>query len=234
MKGILSTAIAVAVTTTLSFAQTKLTTDEFQTKLASSRNGQLVDVRTPEEFKNGHLANAENIDYKNTAFREQIKSLDKNKPVFVYCLGGVRSAAAADILHENGFTEVYDMQGGYMKWTAAGKLIEVPKGASTAKGMSAADFKKMTNTDGVVLVDFHAPWCEPCIRMMPVVKKLAGEYKGKARIETVEYDANKALAKELGIDEIPVFLVYKNGKLVDRRKGFQSESQFREMLDSKL
>jgi thioredoxin 1 len=59
-------------------------------------------------------------------------------------------------------------------------------------------------------------------------------YQGKAKIETIDYDANKALAKELGIDEIPAFLLYKDGKLITRKNGMMEEKDFRELLESSL
>ncbi|TDE11713.1 thioredoxin domain-containing protein [Dyadobacter psychrotolerans] len=214
-------------------AQTKLNPDDFEKKLAATKQGQLIDVRTPGEYKDGHLKNAQNIDYKNQAFKDKIKTLDKNKPVFVYCLGGVRSAAAANILHENGFSEIYDMTGGYLKWTSAGKITDAPT-TKTATGMDMAGFKKLIGADEIVLIDFYAPWCAPCVEMLPTVHKLSEEYKGKVTIRTIEYDQNKALAKELGIDEIPAFLLYKNGKLVKRTNGLIKEPGFRKMLDSSL
>lgn len=230
MKNILILITGILLLTTGSHGQTLLSPDDFQKKISTAQ-GQILDVRTPQEFSQGHLTKAVNIDYKNPAFREQIKSLDKNKPVLVYCLGGVRSASAAKILHENGFREVYDMQGGYMKWTAAGKLIDAPAGTTESKGMNATDYKKLIQSNSVVLIDFYAPWCEPCVKMMPVVNKLAAEYKSRAKVETISYDTNKALAKTLGIEEIPAFFLYKNGKLVEKRNGFQTEAELRSLID---
>lgn len=235
MKSILISFLSILLTASAGLAQTQLSTSDFQNKLNATKQAQLLDVRTPEEYNQGHLEKAENIDYKNTAFKEQVEKLDKNKPVFVYCLSGGRSAAAAKVLHEKGFTNVYEMQGGYLKWTSTGKLIDAPKDASAAnKGMSSADFKKLISSDQLVMVDFYAPWCAPCIKMLPTVHKLAGEYKAKAKIETIHYDQNKALAKDLGIDEIPAFLFYKKGKLILRKNGLMEEAEFRKLIEQNL
>ncbi|CAG4989176.1 Thiosulfate sulfurtransferase GlpE [Dyadobacter sp. CECT 9275] len=215
-------------------AQTLLHTDAFKAKLTDNKNAQLLDVRTPGEYKEGHLANAVNIDYKNEAFREKIALLDKSRPVFVYCLAGARSAAASKILKENGFKEIYDMQGGYLKWTSSGKLVEAPANSSSARGMTSSDFQKLVRSKNVVLIDFYAPWCQPCVKMLPTIHKLTNEYQAKAKIETIQYDTNKAIAKELGIEEIPAFLLYKNGKLVQRRNGLMEESDFKKWIDSNL
>jgi rhodanese-related sulfurtransferase len=77
---------------------------------------QLVDVRTPREFKESHLKGAKNICVTSDDFNEKVKTLDKNKPVFVYCKKGGRSANAAKQLKEMGFTKIYDMDGGILLW----------------------------------------------------------------------------------------------------------------------
>ena len=214
-------------------AQTQLGPDEFENKLSGSQQVQLIDVRTPSEYQDGHLKNSKNVDYKSPNFKEEIKGLDKSKPVLVYCLSGGRSALASKVLVENGFTQVYEMKGGYLKWSSSEKKVEGAEG-KTAKGMSIAYFNKLTASSGVVLIDFYAKWCAPCIKMLPTVTKIKSDYQGRAKVETVDYDANKALAKELGIDEIPAFLLYKDGKLITRKNGMMEEKDFRYLIESSL
>ena len=100
-----------------------LSPDIFSQKLSNANDGQLVDVRTPEEFKEGHLKGAVNIDFYNEDFESQIETLDKNKPVFVYCGSGGRSASTAAILNKAGFKEVYDLEGGIVQWQDEGKTL---------------------------------------------------------------------------------------------------------------
>nr|WP_295929192.1 rhodanese-like domain-containing protein [uncultured Dyadobacter sp.] len=214
-------------------ALAQVSMEEFENKLSKNKDAQLLDVRTPEEYEEGHLRNADNVDFKSTDFKDKITKLDKSKPVFVYCLSGGRSAAAASVLRENGFSEVYDMKGGYLKWNTSGKTVEGAN-KSGVPGLSPTEFNKIINSEQIVLVDFYAKWCLPCVKMLPTITKLQTEYQGKAKIEMVSYDPNKALARELGIDEIPAFLLYKNGKLVMRRNGFMEEKNFRELLGSSL
>ena len=221
--------------TSAAYAQTKLEVEQFSQKLSTVPQAQLVDVRTPAEYQQGHLPQAINMDYRNEAFAKEINNLDKSKPVYVYCLSGGRSAAAAQKLVEQGFEEVYDMQGGYLKWSAAGKAVTAASAGSSSKdAMSQEAFTKLISSDKPVLIDFFAPWCAPCQKMMPSIKKLTKEYEGKAVIETINYDQNKALAHQLGVDEIPVFLLYKNGKLLWRGMGLMPEGEFRQIIESNL
>ena len=80
------------------------------------RSIQLIDVRTPEEFKGNHLKGAQNICVTSDDFKEKVKRLDKNKPVYVYCNRGGQSAQAAIALKELGFTKIYDLEGGILLW----------------------------------------------------------------------------------------------------------------------
>lgn len=92
----------------------------FAEKIESTENAQILDVRTPEEFNAAHLPNAKNVDWLGTQFEAGAKQLDKTKPVFVYCKSGGRSKKACSKLTELGFTTIYEMDGGFLKWSAAG------------------------------------------------------------------------------------------------------------------
>lgn len=96
----------------------------FQEKLAAMTGAQIIDVRTPAEYAQSHLQGAKNIDVKNQSFTTQIESLDKTRPVYLYCQSGIRSANAASILSQSGFQEIYDMQGGMRRWQAEGRKTE--------------------------------------------------------------------------------------------------------------
>lgn len=78
---------------------------------------QLVDVRTPEEYESGHIEGAVNYNIINSeAFLGQIKELDKDQPVYLYCKMGGRSDRAANLLKEQGFSKIFDYSGGYNDW----------------------------------------------------------------------------------------------------------------------
>ena len=102
----------------------KLMPTDFATKLEALPNEQLIDVRTPDEYQTGHLPHSTLINFKGEDFREKMAQLDKNKPVMVYCAAGGRSNAAATLLEELGFAEVYELEGGFTRWREAGQEIE--------------------------------------------------------------------------------------------------------------
>jgi len=81
----------------------------------------LLDVRTAQEYEQGHIENAKNIDVLQNDFVQKIERLDKNTPVYVYCRSGHRSMKAAQILKEHGFTKVYNLAGGYIAWSKENK-----------------------------------------------------------------------------------------------------------------
>ncbi len=83
---------------------------------------QLIDVRTPEEYSEVHIANAQNINFASPTFDEDVTKLDKKKPVILYCQGGVRSAKCAKKLEDAGFEKIYDLEGGLSKWKHSEKL----------------------------------------------------------------------------------------------------------------
>ncbi len=93
-----------------------ITVPEAKTILAEEPNAIILDVRTPEEFQEGHIENAILINFFDDNFEEQVALLDKNKPVLIYCRSGNRSNKAGKILADLGFTEIYDITEGYVGW----------------------------------------------------------------------------------------------------------------------
>jgi len=94
----------------------KITPEAFSKKLEMTENPQLIDVRTPDEFSEGHLKNALNIDINGDDFEKQLQTLDKNAPVYVYCRSGGRSTKAVEQMKQMGFREIYELEGGILSW----------------------------------------------------------------------------------------------------------------------
>ena len=200
-------------------SQTNLSATEFAEKIKAMPQAPVVDVRTPEEFEKGHLVNSKNIDWNNSNFEEQISKLDKTQPVFVYCLSGGRSSSAASKMRQDGFKQVYELNGGIMKWRAA-NLPETTEASIISPGMSKQQFEQLLVTDKLVLVDFYADWCAPCKKMKPYLDEISKDRTDKVTVIRINADDNQALCKELKIDALPVLMLYKNKALTWENKGF--------------
>lgn len=85
-----------------------------------------------------------------------------------------------------------------------------------------------------VVVDFWADWCEPCKVLMPLLEKLANEYKGDFLLAKVNADEQQMIAQQLGVRSLPTVMVIKDGQPVDGFVGAQPETQVREILDKYL
>jgi thioredoxin 1 len=202
-----------------------ISADEFDNLLKQTADAQVLDVRTAGEFTGGHLKNAINIDVNSADFEQQITTLDKTKPVFVYCLAGSRSASAAKYMRAQGFATVYEMSGGILKWNNAGKPLETGNATPKKQGMSMDDFnKKITADTNYVLVDYNATWCKPCIQMKPMLDKVATDKKDKLTLLKIDADENPELLQQKGISDIPVLELYYKGKLVWQHKGLIDEA----------
>lgn len=102
--------------------ETRLITASEMNEILRTEGVQLIDVRTESEYKEGHIVNAQNIDFRSPTFDDDITKLDKEKPVIVYCQSGGRSAMCAEKLKEAGFEKVFDLEGGISKWRHSKEL----------------------------------------------------------------------------------------------------------------
>ena len=85
-----------------------------------------------------------------------------------------------------------------------------------------------------VLIDFWAPWCAPCRAIGPVVEELAKEYAGKIKVVKMNVDDNPQTPARYSVRSIPNLILFKNGEVVDRAVGVQTEGQLSEMLDAQV
>ncbi|AST92481.1 rhodanese-like domain-containing protein [Sutcliffiella cohnii] len=89
-----------------------LSEEEFR---AGYRKAQLIDIREPKEFDGGHILGARNIPLSQLKMR--MNEIRPDKPVYFYCQNSMRSGRAAQMLHRKGYKELYQLQGGFKKWT---------------------------------------------------------------------------------------------------------------------
>lgn len=97
-----------------------LSQEEWKNQFEADENAFLIDVRTLEEFEEGHIPNATLLDIRQAAvFMEGIQSLDLSKNYYVYCRSGARSAQACQLMNQLGIDTTYNLLGGFMEWEGA-------------------------------------------------------------------------------------------------------------------
>ena len=95
-----------------------------------------------------------------------------------------------------------------------------------------ANFEELVaNSDMPVLVDFWAPWCGPCRMVGPILEEVADEYAGRAKVVKVNVDEQRQVAASFGIQSIPTFVLFNNGKVREHKVGAIPKAEFTAMLD---
>ncbi|PIQ29289.1 rhodanese-like domain-containing protein [bacterium (Candidatus Blackallbacteria) CG17_big_fil_post_rev_8_21_14_2_50_48_46] len=94
--------------------------------IQSTPNLYILDVRTADEFKSGHLDKAQQLDYYAPDFESKVKQLDKKKTYLLYCHSGRRSGSTLEIMKTAGFEKVYDLEGGFTQWQGSGQKVVKP------------------------------------------------------------------------------------------------------------
>lgn len=89
-------------------------------KLVKAGTVKVLDVRTPDEYKEGHIASAVNIDFTGSDFEKQVSALDKAGAYLVHCQSGRRSTNSLEIFQKLGFKSIYHLDGGMKAWQKAG------------------------------------------------------------------------------------------------------------------
>jgi rhodanese-related sulfurtransferase len=101
-----------------------VTPEEVERLLKEKKGTVVLDVRTGEEFKEGHIAGAKNVDFLENDFVEKISKLDPSKSYILHCASGGRSSKALEKLKAQKVSKIYHMNGGIAAWTKAGKPLE--------------------------------------------------------------------------------------------------------------
>jgi rhodanese-related sulfurtransferase/phosphoribosylcarboxyaminoimidazole (NCAIR) mutase len=107
-----------------STAAKSVTPEDAEKLLKEKKDVVVLDIRTAEEFKAGHIAGARNIDYLGDSFAKEVSALEKDKTYLVHCASGGRSAKAMKVFEEQKIPAVLHMDAGFKGWQAAGKPVE--------------------------------------------------------------------------------------------------------------
>lgn len=97
---------------------------DFKAKIDQATNPEILDVRTPKEYAEGHVTNAKLMNFYDEDFAAKINALPKDKTYYIYCRSGGRSGKARQMMVQAGFQKVYDMKGGMMAWQKEGLPVQ--------------------------------------------------------------------------------------------------------------
>lgn len=87
---------------------------------------------------------------------------------------------------------------------------------------------------GIVLIDFHAHWCMPCVMMSPIVDEISKKFRGKIKVGKINVDENHDIAQKYAIRSIPNFIIFKDGKIVDQIVGSVSKEELEKKVKKYL
>jgi len=201
----------------------RVSAEDFYTKLVDDNSSIIIDVRTPEEFSKGHLRNALNINWFDENFESQLEILSRERPVFIYCLSGGRSAKALDKISGMGFKNSYELDGGILEWRKNNYPESIIK-VDHEKSLSVNEFSELITSDKIVMVDYFAKWCAPCKVMEPFLDDLSEKYSDKLKFIRIDYDQNLPLVKSLGVQGLPVIQIYYDNQLLWSQDGFSDKN----------
>lgn len=195
--------------------------------LIEKENGTFIDVRTKSEFLAEHIKNSGQLNYYALDFKKKLLLLPRNQPIYLYCNTGYRSQKAAEYLIKKGYKNIYNLEHGIMEWNL--RELPVVEGDISLLGkeniMKFGDYKKLIASSELIFIDFYAPWCAPCRKMMPMIDSLKTEYHGKIKIVKVNADVSKKLVKELKLISVPYLVLYKNKQLLFQKKGMATKQE---------
>lgn len=90
----------------------------------------------------------------------------------------------------------------------------------------------MIQSEKPILVDFFATWCGPCHAMSPILKELASEMDEQVKIVKIDVDRNPAVARHYGIQGVPTFMLFKDGKQLFQQAGMMSKAQLKQLIQA--
>jgi rhodanese-related sulfurtransferase len=209
-------------TQTNSTTELTINSTEFNKAIAQT-GAQILDVRTATEYQSGHIANALQANWLDLEeFKKRTQHLDKAKTIYIYCQSGGRSASAQEVLIQAGF-KVVNLEGGMSNW----KMQQMPvEGSGNAVQMRVVDFKKLIASNEYVLVDIGAIWCPPCRKMQPIMDALKQTPPKPFYFLAVDGGQDIDVMKSVKADDLPTFILFKNGVEVWRKVGVAPKDDF--------
>jgi len=184
-------------------------------------NSIILDVRTEEEILKGYITDATFIDYYSNDFKNKVDLIDKEKVIYIYCKSGGRSLKASQIISQMGFSEVFNLEGGFMRWKQKGLPYnnDSINKKTDIKAMLQSEIDSIIFSNNKVLLCISTKWCLPCRKMVPVINKLDSVLKEKIHILKLDPDYNPLIIKKYNIQSLPTFVLYEDNLEIWRKNG---------------
>lgn len=232
MKYILSFTLAILLMACKTQSNAGLTPADFN-KQITAEEVKLIDVRTPEEYNEGYIKGAINIDWNAGDFETAVSQFGKDQKIYLYCKSGTRSGHAFELLKKLGYKNVFNLAGGITAWKAAQLPVETKAAEQAAVKPTEAnplDFKTAIYGDKLVFVDFNATWCGPCRRMQPFVDMIKEERSSEVLVYSIDTDQEVELAKEYQIFNLPTVVLLKKGAVLYRKEGYHDQKMLNDLV----
>jgi rhodanese-related sulfurtransferase len=190
--------------------------DSFSAKIKEQTKPQIIDARSADEFAINHINGAVNFNLETANYTKYVAQLDKSKPVFIYSIGAFRSGQLAKELLKNGFSKVYDLEGGIANWIGGGK----PFYSNSNSKLSLAEYQKIIADNNTVLVDIGSRYCGACKKVKPILETIRTQYGENLKIVEIDLEENpKVIADLKMVSAFPTLILYRKGKVVFKKEG---------------
>lgn len=181
----------------------------------------ILDVRTSEEINAGYIPNSTFIDYYDKNFENKINLIDPSKKIYTLCKSGGRSVKAAEILSKNGFRNVYNLEGGFMRWKANKMPYDinlVNNDSSNMDLISEISLDSLIKNNTNTLIYISTKWCSPCKKMEPIIDKLV-DNNSSLKVIKIDLDANTYAQERFDVKSLPALVLYENNSVVWHKNG---------------
>ena len=181
----------------------------------------ILDVRTSEEINAGYIPNSTFIDYYDKNFENKINLIDPSKKIYTLCKSGGRSVKAAEIVSKNGFRNVYNLEGGFMRWKANKMPYDINlvyNDSSNTDLISEISLDSLIKKNTNTLIYISTKWCSPCKKMEPIIDKLV-DNNSSLKVIKIDLDANTYAQARFDVKSLPALVLYENNSVVWHKNG---------------
>ena len=102
------------------------------------------------------------------------------------------------------------------------------------KHVNSQECENEIKNNEIVIVDFFATWCGPCKMFAPTFEKLSSDFNGKLEFLKIDIDKNEDIADHYNVKSVPTFILFKDGKEIERKVGVPAPKEYVELINSNL